>query len=105
MELVELLARRDDGDAAAGIVNLLGDLLACERGIDGHIGRADRKRGKIGDDPLPAVLADQSDAVAFFHAEIKERGGQGAHEADKPLIETVGATVEEGLELLSKIWA
>ncbi len=36
-ELVELQARGDDGDAAAGIANLLRDLLAGERGIDaGH---------------------------------------------------------------------
>ena len=78
VQLVELLARGDDGDAAAGVANLLGDLLAGERGIDGHIGRANGQRGKIGDDPLPAVLADERDAVALFRAELEKRRSQGA---------------------------
>ena len=44
LQLVELLARGDDGDAAAGVAHLLGDLLAGQRGIDGHIGGADGQR-------------------------------------------------------------
>ena len=86
LKLVELLARGDDGNAAIGVANLLGDLLAGERGIERHIGRADGQRGEIGDGPLPAILADESDAVAFFRAEAEQCGGQSAD----ALIDLVG---------------
>ncbi len=66
VQLVELLASGDDGNAAAGVAHQLRDLLAGEGGVDGHIGGADGQSGKIGDRPLPAVLADEGDAVALF---------------------------------------
>ena len=76
LKLVELLARGDDGDAATGVANLLGDLLAGERGIERHIGGADGQHGEVGDGPLPAILADEGDAVALFRAEAQKRRGQ-----------------------------
>ena len=85
-ELVELHARGDDGDAAAGVANLLRDLLAGEGGIEGDVGRADGERGKVGNDPLPAVFADERDAIALFRAELEKRSGQGAH----ALIDLIG---------------
>ena len=78
VELVELLARGDDGDAAAGVAHQLGDLLAGERGIDGHIGRANGQRGEVGDGPLPAIFADEGDAIALFRAPVEKGLGQRA---------------------------
>ena len=54
MSLSNCMARGDNGNAAAGVANLLGDLLAGERGIDGHIGGANGERGKVGDQPTPS---------------------------------------------------
>ena len=76
LKLVELLACGDKGDAAIGVANLLGDLLARERGIERYICRADREDGEIGHGPLPAILADKGDAIALFRAETKQRGSQ-----------------------------
>ena len=79
MQLVELHARGDYSDAAAGVANLLRDLFAGEGGIEGDIARANGERGKVGNDPLPAVLADKRDAIALFRAELEKRGSQGTH--------------------------
>ncbi len=68
VELVELLAGGNDGDAAAGIVDQHGDLFAGEGGIDGNVGGADGKGGEVGDGPLPAILADDGDAVALLRS-------------------------------------
>ena len=76
LQLVKLLARGDDGDAAAGVAHQLGDLLAGERGIKRHIGGADGQRGEIGYGPLPAVLADEDDAVALLAPKAQKRRGQ-----------------------------
>ena len=76
MQLVELLARRDDSDSAACVTHLLGDLFASQRGIEGNIGSTDGQRGEIGDGPLPAVLADKDNAVTLLHAKAKKRRGQ-----------------------------
>ena len=86
MKLVKLHARGNDGDAAAGVANQFRDLLAGKGGIDGHIGRADGQRGKIGDHPLPAVLADEGDAVALFRAHPQKGRGQRPH----PLVDLIG---------------
>ena len=77
-KLVELQPRGDDRDAATGVANLLGNLLAGERGIERHIGRTNGQRGKIRDQPLPAIFADECDAVTLFRAELEKGGGQCA---------------------------
>ena len=79
VELVVLLPGGDDGDAAAGVGNKLGDLFAGESGIDGHVGGADGEGGKVGDHPLPAVLGNQRDAVALLRAPAQKRLGQRAN--------------------------
>ena len=78
LKLVELLARGDDGDAAIGIAHLLGDLLAGEGGIERHIGGAYGEGGEIGDGPLPAILANEGDAVTLLSAEAQKCRGQCA---------------------------
>ena len=65
VELVELLPRGDDGDAALGVSNERRNLFAGEGGIDGHVRSANGKRREVGDSPLPAILGDEGDAVAL----------------------------------------
>ena len=82
VELFKLLAGGNDGDAAAGVLNQGGDLLAGQGGIDGHIGGADGQGGEVAHRPLPAVFADEGDAVAFLRAPARaglcrERGRAG----------------------------
>ena len=92
VQLVELLAGGDYGDAAAGVVQQHGDLLAGKRGVDGHIHGADGQRGEVGDGPLPAVFGDQGDAVAFLRAPAEKSLRQRAD----PLVDLVGG---DGLPL------
>ena len=68
IQLVELLAGGNHGDAAARVLHQHCNLLAGKGGIDGHIDRADGQRGEIGHRPLPAVLADQRNAIALLRA-------------------------------------
>ena len=68
VQLVELLPGGNHGNAAARIRHQRGDLLAGQRGVDGHIHSADGQRGKVCDGPLPAILGNQGDAVALLHA-------------------------------------
>ena len=60
-----------------------GHLLAGQRGIDGHIDRADGQRGKVRDCPLPAVLADQRNAVALLRSPAQETPPPVRGRADK----------------------
>ena len=76
VKLVELLARGNDGNAAAGVAHQFRYLLAGEGGVDGNIRGADGQSSKIGDHPLPAVLADEGDAVALFRAHPQKCRGQ-----------------------------
>ena len=96
VQLVELLARGNDGDAAAGVAHQFRHLLTGEGGIDGHIGRTDGQGGKIGDCPLPAILADEGDAVALLCAQAQKRCGQGPHS----LIDLIGRERMPGAELV-----
>jgi hypothetical protein len=72
LKLVELLASGDEGDAAIGVANLLGDLLASQSGIKRHVCRANGQHSEVGDCPLPAILADEGDAVALLRAEAQQ---------------------------------
>ena len=56
VELFELLAGRDDGDAASGVGEEDGDLIAGQRGIDGDIDGVDGEDGEVGDGPFPAIF-------------------------------------------------
>ena len=62
-----------------------GDLFAGEGGIDGHIDSANGERGKIGDSPLPAVFADEGDAISLLRTPAQKCRGQGPN----PLINLV----------------
>ena len=59
---------RNHRDASARIDQQGGDLLGCERGIDGHIGRAQHQGSEVHHWPLPAILRQQRDAVALDDA-------------------------------------
>ena len=78
VELVELLAGGDEGNAAAGIADEGCDLLAGERGVDGNVGCSDGERGEVGNGPLPAIFGDEGDAVALLCSPGEQGLGQRA---------------------------
>ena len=77
-QLFVLLAGGDDGDAAAGILQQGGNLVAGQRRINGHVGGADGQGGEIAHRPLPAVFTDQANAVALLRAPVQQRFAQRA---------------------------
>ena len=59
---------RYHGDASCGIIEQDGDLLGGQGGVDGHIGGAEHQGGEVDDWPLPTILRQDCDAVAFENA-------------------------------------
>ncbi len=96
VELVVLLAGGDDGDAATGILDQHGDLVAGQGGINGDVGGADGERGEVGDGPFPAILSDEGNTVAFLHAPLEQSLSQRAH----ALVELVGRDGAPAAELI-----
>ena len=76
VEFVELLAGGDYGNAAAGIGEEGGDLIACEGGVNGDVDGSDGQDGKIRNHPLPAILGNDGNAIAFFRSPAQERLSQ-----------------------------
>ena len=77
-DLVVLSAGGDEEDARAGVGKEGNDLVGEEVGVDGDIGDAHGEAGEVGDGPLPAVLGEDGDAVAFADAPDAERFGKSA---------------------------
>src|SRR5205814_4607943 len=76
VELVVLLARGNNCDAAPGICNEFGDLLARKSGVDGHVSGADSEGCEIGNHPFPTILRDKRNAVALLRSPGQKRLGQ-----------------------------
>ena len=76
-DLAVLCLGRDHGDASAGIDQQVGDLLGGECGVDGHIDRAKHQGSEVDHWPLPAILCQQRDTVAFDNAPVEQRHWPG----------------------------
>ena len=73
-----MLSCGDNGNAATGIFNQHGYLIAGKSRINGHIHSADGQGGKIRYRPLPAVFAYQRNAVALLRAPAEKSFGERA---------------------------
>ena len=49
------------------------DLIGEQVGVDGNVDSADGEAGEVGDGPLPAILGEDGDAIAFADAPGLER--------------------------------
>ena len=77
--LVVLCLGRYHGDASTGIDQQFGDLFSCERGIDGHIRRAQHQGSEVHHRPFPAIFGQQGDAVTLDDAPGCEGLSGGIH--------------------------
>ncbi len=78
-ELVDLLLVLGDHDAAARVIDEIGDLALQRVAVDAEAHRADGVRGDLAADPLRAVVADQRDHVALAEAEFRQAERDVAH--------------------------
>ena len=67
-DLVVLGAGGNDGNARAGVGKENGGLVGGERGIDGYVDGSESESGEVGYGPLPAIFAEDGDAVALADA-------------------------------------
>ena len=85
IQLLVLLMCRDDGNATAGIAYQGCDLFPKQGGVNGHIGGANGECGEVGNGPLPAVFADEGDAVSLLSAPAQKGRSKGSN----PLVNLV----------------
>src|SRR5688572_26408485 len=66
---------RSEDELGFGVIDLSGRSSRSERAMQWHMDDADGLDGQVHDDPLVAVVAPESDAVAWFDAEPVQVGG------------------------------
>ena len=92
LELCELVAGGEDEDLGGGVAEHVADLVGGEGGVEGDVDGAEGEGGEVGDGPLPAILAEEGDAVATLDAPVEEVGGEGADAA----VEILGGDGQPG---------
>ena len=80
-QLFILLAGGEDEDFGTGVPDAVAKLLRIQGGVEGYIDGAEGEDGEVGDGPLPAVFAEDGDAIAFDDAPTGEEVSEGADAA------------------------
>ena len=77
LKLVVLIFAGEHGYFGAGVPQHVTDLIGRERGVEGDVDGAEGEGCKVGNGPFPAVLAENSDTIAFDNSPAPEGVGQG----------------------------